>query len=141
MQRILLTVSMLLLILLSGCSVLTDFFTEQPLEFRYVMGFSVDEERTGDQVYLRIGGVSGHSALGVKRIDVVAEGEELVVKPIMVLARNRWPGNFYYTLAVPTNIKRVVFGEEHYEIWPHVPPKRTDKEQRPWLYEHGTGVN
>ncbi len=138
MHRILLTLSILLLIPMSGCSVLSDFFTEQPLEFRYVAGFHLDEERKGGQVYLRIGGVSAQSALGVKRIDVIAKGDELVVTPIMALARNRWSGGFFYALAVPPNIKRVVFGEEHYEIWPRIPPKRTDQEDFRWLYEHGT---
>lgn len=134
MQRILLTVSIMLLIPLGACSVLTDAFTEQTLEYRDVINFSLNEDRKGDQVHLRIGGLSGHSALGVKRINVVARGDELVVKPIIVLARNHWYGNFDYTLAVPPNIKRVVFGDEHYEIWPHIPPKRTGMEERPWLY-------
>lgn len=132
MQRILLIVSIVALAFLSACSVLTDTVTARTLEFNEIGHFRMVEDCHGDQLTLRISGMAGASAAGIKRVEVVARYDELTVKPILVFGSGT--PDLDFTITVPPNIKRVLFGDKGYEIWPHVPPIRSDVEERPWLY-------
>ncbi len=95
------------------------------LEFRTLDAFRLTEKRTEHGLSLSIEGSSAASAVGIRRIIVVTRGDQLTVLPKLVLAHEGVTGNFYYTLNVPPNIRRVNFGEEGVEIWPKVPKVQT----------------
>lgn len=91
------------------------------LEFKNVQGFSV-EKLEGTERTLRITGLCGASSAAISRVDIVNDGDRLIVLPKLVLAHGNLTGNLSVVLKVPANIHHVLFGEEGREIWPDTPP-------------------
>jgi len=89
-----------------------------PLEFKDVQNFSVREIRSDGSLSLQVSGLAFHSALAVDRIETSTENETMIIKILLVPTRTGLSGRFDYTVSVPPNIKRVLFGENRYQIWP-----------------------
>lgn len=85
------------------------------LEFKDVQKFKAVEKQ--DKSQLQISGLAFHSALAVERISVETQGQDLIVELHLVRARVGLSGSFDYTVDVPVDTVRVLFGKERKEIW------------------------
>ena len=85
------------------------------LELKDVQNFQAVEKRETSE--LQISGIAFHSALGVKKMTTERQGQDLIVKLHLVLAREKYSPRFNYAVAVPADTARVLFGKDRKEIW------------------------
>ena len=101
---------MLALLCFVGCAA-----NKMILELKDVQNFQIVEKpKTGE---LQISGLAFHSALGVKKMVVTKQGQDLIIKFHLVLAGDKYSPCFNYSVAVPEDTARVVFGNDRKEIW------------------------
>ncbi|HVK59370.1 MAG TPA: hypothetical protein VM735_11365 [Candidatus Kapabacteria bacterium] len=67
---------------------------------------SVNPEGTG----LSISGLVWHSGYGVKKMRAETRGTDLIVTLDTVFARKKYSGSFDYSVPIPPNVYRVLFG-------------------------------
>ena len=85
------------------------------LELKDVQHFQAVQKRDASE--LQISGLAFHSALGVKKMTTEWKGQDLVIKLHLVSAGEKYSPRFDYTVAVPADATRVLFGKDRKEIW------------------------
>lgn len=85
------------------------------LELKDVQNFQAVEKQATSE--LQISGLAFHSAFGVKKITIEKQDHDLVIKLYLVRAGEKYSGSFNYTVAVPADTARVLFGKDRKEIW------------------------
>lgn len=96
---------------LLGCA------SERILEYRDTLQFQVSENSREDQDVVRISGLCGHSAMSVKKINIVHVDGDVEVEVVVGLSRGNESGSFSQDVTLTSNVARIVFGKERYEIW------------------------
>jgi hypothetical protein len=91
---------------------------EVVLEYRDVQNFSISEHLVDGGREIEISGLAFHSSLAVERMTTEVKGDSLLVRVILVRAREGLSGRFKFTVSVPREVKTVVFGDQLHEIWP-----------------------
>jgi hypothetical protein len=86
-----------------------------------VQNFNVSDSSNGEVTQLRISGLAFHSSLAVDKITTQVDGSNLLVKVELVPARGDLSGRFDYPVDIPSNVKRVYFGDMKHQIWPPTP--------------------
>jgi hypothetical protein len=87
------------------------------LEHSSVIGFKAVETSKPESTVVRISGLSGHSALSIKKITTVREGTSQVVLVHVFLGRSGTSGSFSYDVIVPNSVNEIRFGKERVTIW------------------------
>jgi len=88
------------------------------LERETVVHLQVVELQRGQSVVVRISGLSGHSALSVKRITShVENGTIIVIVHLFSLPGQGTSGNFQYDVPVPESVNEIRFGQKNELIW------------------------
>ncbi|MFI5103207.1 MAG: hypothetical protein ACHP9V_07575 [Terriglobales bacterium] len=87
------------------------------LEREAVIHLQVIELQHGRSTVVRISGLSGHSALSVKKITSHVENGEITVIVRLFLAREGTSGNFQYDVPVPESVNEIRFGQKKELIW------------------------
>ena len=85
------------------------------LELKDVQNFQAIEKRETSE--LQISGLAFHSALAVDKMTTERQGQDLIVELHLVRSRKGLSGSFNYTVAVPADVARVLFGKDRKEIW------------------------
>ncbi len=66
---------------------------------------------------LRISGLSGHSALAVKKITTEREDSSIVVLVHLDLAKGKRSGSFEYDVPIPDSVNQIRFGKDKALLW------------------------
>ncbi len=101
------------LVLVSSCAPAID------LELRDITRFSVSERMEKGRTFLKISGLSAHSAYAVDKILTNERGGSLEVSIQLAKAdkNKEKSGSFEYDLAVPGTVNSVYLGSARSEIW------------------------
>jgi hypothetical protein len=86
------------------------------LEYRDTMQFKA-VSLPSPQPTVRISGLSGHSALAVKKITTEKEGSSIIVLVHLFLAKEKRSGSFEYDVPVPDSVNEIRFGKGKVLIW------------------------
>lgn len=87
------------------------------LEWKHIARFHVTSVPSGDVTYLHIRGLPMSSASsGCSQLQVSVNGNEVWLRASLLFLKKGGP--FDYIVTVPSNIKRVTFGNLRKEIWP-----------------------
>jgi hypothetical protein len=81
---------------------------------------TVQEKTVNNTLHLQITGMVFASALAVSQIDVIPNGDEMIVKVYIVHAREGLSGTIDYDGEISPEINRVCFGDEKHIIWSRV---------------------
>jgi len=81
------------------------------LERGAVVHLQVVELRQGPSTVVRISGLSGHSALSVKKISSHCENATITVI-VRLLVREETSGYFQYDVPVPESVNEIRFGQK-----------------------------
>ncbi|MDD5598985.1 MAG: hypothetical protein PHV82_13640 [Victivallaceae bacterium] len=84
------------------------------LEKKYIFNLKVIETRKGNDDYLVISGLCGHSAYGVKKIIYQKNKNKIIMLIEIALKRN---GNFKEEILISKNISELLLGKEKSVIW------------------------
>jgi hypothetical protein len=90
-----------------------SFILERPDVFQ----FNVVEKHKGDQTILQIKGLCGHSAYAAKSYTLRTNLSDLVIMVNLVHAHGNLSGSFDYSVAIPPQVNRVLFGKKEQLIW------------------------
>jgi hypothetical protein len=97
-----------LALLFGGCA------TSRVLEKKFVFNLKVSQIKKGNEEYLLVSGLCGHSACGVKEIIQKCVGDKIIVIVEVAPGGN---GNFETQVKLDKNISEVLFGEDKSVIW------------------------
>ncbi|MGV7222357.1 MAG: hypothetical protein ACQ9MH_12605 [Nitrospinales bacterium] len=86
------------------------------MEFDDIFGFKKVTISENPLIF-QISGLSGHSAMVVKKITHRKTGTTLAIDIVVVLAREGMFGSFEHKIIVEPDINKIVIGTENYEIW------------------------
>lgn len=88
------------------------------LEQGETINLQVVEVNQDDQLIgIMISGLSGHSALVVRNITEIPEGETIRVHVYLGLAKEGLSGSFQYMVGIDDKVNRLLFGAENSVIW------------------------
>lgn len=104
---------LLLSLMLSDCA-LND---QRTLELTDTMTLKAVEENENGLLYLHVSGASGHSSLGIQRVDLITKKSEIIIKPKLVIINLAKSGWFDITIQIPPNIQQVLYGDRECELW------------------------
>lgn len=90
--------------------------SERILESKDVLFFKV-QQVASSPLKIELSGLSGHSAMSVRKITEVVNGESLQIVVYLTLATSGSSGNFDYTVTVPPSANSISFGNEKTVIW------------------------
>ena len=111
-KRTILAVVAILAICIVTCS-LNSIILELPDVFQ----FNVVEKHKGNQTILQIKGLCGHSAYAVKSYTLRTNLSDLVLTINLVHAHGNLSGSFDYSVTIPPQVNRVLFGKKQQLIW------------------------
>lgn len=87
------------------------------LERGAVVHLQVVELRQAPSTAVRISGISGHSALSVKKITSNSENATITVIVRLFLVREETSGYFQHDVPVPESVNEIRFGQKRELIW------------------------
>lgn len=108
--------SLILAIILGGCVAYPKYLDVPNTKF---FELSLDQTKTPPQ--LHIVGLSFHSALSIKRVEVLPDGRGFNVMVELTPARSGLSGRFEAWVPIPDPDTIVTFGPEKQRIWPRQP--------------------
>lgn len=107
-------------IVCGGCLTIYDFTDAEMTSTEGIDGFTVSFlQNEGDKRMMKVGGlVLTHSALSIKKTKVSVDGNQLHIKMVMTLSRDRYPRNdFEIVFEVQDGVDVVTFGKNREVIW------------------------
>jgi hypothetical protein len=107
------TVGTGLVVTLAGCAGVSGAI----LESRDTKDLAVESCATCQDQFVRISGLSMHSALAVQRVETLREGGSLRVLVYMALAKEGASGRFNVEVPVPPGVDQVLLGGEGVLVW------------------------
>ena len=108
----------LCVLVMSAACVASMKIGEMVLEYKDVQNFSISEHPIDGGREIEISGLAFHSALAVEKMTTEVRGDLLIVRVILVPAREGLSGRFKFNVSVPPGVKMVVFGDQMKEVWP-----------------------
>lgn len=106
----------MILILTFTCSC-TFAESKMILEYKDIQFPKVVESDSDGVKSIAISGLAFHSSLAVGKIESKANDSIMTVYIYLVPARQGLSGSFDYTIAIPSSINKVLFGEQKTVIW------------------------
>jgi hypothetical protein len=87
------------------------------LEKRDVQFFKVAEVNATSGNMLELSGLAFHSALVVRKLETIKEGNSLIVLIELVPTQPKMSGSFNYKIPIPAGVETVRFGKSREVIW------------------------
>jgi|AntAceMinimDraft_9_1070365.scaffolds.fasta_scaffold87755_2 hypothetical protein len=84
------------------------------LERKYIYNLNIEEKLIGGTQVLTVSGFSGHSALGIRVIEYVYDGNKIIMLISLGLGGN---GNFSEKIKLSPQISQLLIGEKREIIW------------------------
>ena len=96
------------------------------LEYNSVINLTAVESSENNKTILTVSGLCADSAYAVNKIDVQKRDTKIVITiTTSLIHKKTQSGSFKHSFEIPSDVKRVVFGNVEYEIWNADSPFRT----------------